>query len=113
MTLPLSRPATTSGILAVLLPLMAIVLSAFLVIGLALPVLPLHVHQGLGLGTFAVGLVTGTQFAVSLVSRVWAGGYADGSGAKRAVVAGLLMEAGAGGVYLLSLAFVSTPATSA
>ena len=43
---------------------------AFLVIGLALPVLPLHVHQGLGLGTFVVGLVAGSQFAASLVSRV-------------------------------------------
>jgi len=33
------------------------VLVAFLVVSLALPVLPLHVHQGLGLGTFVVGLV--------------------------------------------------------
>ena len=44
------------------------VLIGFLVIGLALPVLPLHVHQELGLGTFVVGLVTGSQFAASLVS---------------------------------------------
>jgi quercetin dioxygenase-like cupin family protein len=28
-----------------------------------MPVLPLHVHQGLGLGTFVVGLVAGSQFA--------------------------------------------------
>jgi hypothetical protein len=42
-----------------LLPIMGVVLVAFLVIGLALPVLPLHVHQGLGLITFVVGLVTG------------------------------------------------------
>src|SRR6185436_9091343 len=41
--------------------------------GVALPVLPLHVHGGLGLGTFVVGLVTGSQFVASLVSRVWAG----------------------------------------
>src|SRR5882724_7878833 len=54
-----------------LLPIMAVVLSAFLVIGLALPVLPLHVHQDLGLSAFVVGLVTGSQFAASLVSRVW------------------------------------------
>ena len=32
-----------------LLPIMGVVLVAFLVIGLALPVLPLHVHQDLGL----------------------------------------------------------------
>jgi len=45
------------------LPIMSVVLVAFLVIGVALPVLPLHVHQGLGLSTFVVGLVTGSQFA--------------------------------------------------
>ena len=91
---------------------MAVVLVGFLVIGLALPVLPLHVHQGLGLGTFAVGLVTGSQFAASLVSRFWSGHYADSRGAKRAVVAGLLAAAASGLLYLLSLAFVATPATS-
>jgi hypothetical protein len=42
---------------AALLPIMAAVFIAFIVIGLAIPVLPLHVHQGLGLGTFLVGLV--------------------------------------------------------
>ena len=53
---------------------MGVVFIAFLVIGLAMPVLPLHVHQGLGLGTFVVGLVAGSQFAASLVSRVWPAG---------------------------------------
>ena len=91
---------------------MAVVLVGFFVIGLALPVLPLHVHQGLGLGTFAVGLVTGSQFAASLLSRFWSGHYADSRGAKRAVVAGLLAAAASGLLYLLSLAFVATPATS-
>jgi len=69
-----------------LLPIMGVVLVAFLVIGFALPVLPLHVHQRLGLSTFVVGLVTGSQFAASLISRVWSGRYTDGKGAKRAVV---------------------------
>ena len=66
---------------------MGVVSVAFLVIGLALPVLPLHMHQGLGLSTFVVGLITGSQFAASLFSRVWSGRFADGRGAKRAVVA--------------------------
>ena len=69
-----------------LVPIMAVVLVAFLIIGLALPVLPLHVHQGLGFGTFAVGVVAGSQFAASLFSRVWSGNYADGQGPKRAVI---------------------------
>src|SRR4051794_18773005 len=101
-----------SGSIAALLPIMGVVLVAFLVIGLALPVLPLHVHQGLGLGTFVVGLVAGSQFAASLISRVWSGHYADNRGAKNAVVSGLLAAALSGLLYLLSLLFLSTPATS-
>jgi len=93
-------------VLAALLPIIAVVFIAFLVIGLALPVLPLHVHQGLGLGTFVVGLVAGAQFGASLLSRFWAGEYADSRGAKRAVVTGLLVAAVAGLLYLLSLHFV-------
>ena len=53
-----------------LLPIMAVVLVAFLIVGFALPVLPLHVHQGLGLGAIVVGSVTGSQFIASIVARV-------------------------------------------
>jgi MFS family permease len=95
-----------------LLPVMGVVFMAFLVIGLALPVLPLQVHQGLGFGTFIVGLVAGSQFAASLVSRVWAGRHADSRGPKQAVIAGLLASAAAGLLYLLSLRFAREPATS-
>jgi hypothetical protein len=64
-----AAPAVMSGdsrSITALLPIMGAVLIAFLVIGLALPVLPLHVHQGLGLSTFVVGLVTGSQFAAAM-----------------------------------------------
>jgi MFS family permease len=98
---------------AALLPIMGVVLVAFLVIGCAMPVLPLHVHDGLGLGTFLVGLVAGSQFAAALISRPWAGHYADSRGAKRAVVAGLLVAAMSGLLYLLSLRPVGAPLTSA
>src|SRR6266700_4656597 len=100
---------TAEGPVADLLPIMGMVFIAFLVIGLALPVLPLHVHLGLGLSTFVVGLVTGSQFAASLISRVWSGHYADRRGAKRAVIAGLAIAAVAGLLYLLSLRFVGAP----
>src|SRR6266480_5800971 len=103
---------TAQGPVADLLPIMGMVFIAFLVIGLAMPVLPLHVHQGLGLSTFVVGLVAGSQFAASLVSRVWAGRHADIRGAKHAVVTGLLVAAAAGFLYLLSLRFVSEPEIS-
>jgi MFS family permease len=97
---------------AMLLPIIAMVFIAYLVIGIAMPVLPLHVHQGLGLSTFIVGLVAGSQFVAALLTRLWAGHYSDTRGAKHAVVIGLLVAAAAGLVYLLSLRFVSKPQTS-
>lgn len=93
----------------VLFPIMSAVFIAFLVIGIAIPVLPLHVHQGLGQTTFLVGLVTGSQFAASLFSRVWAGRQSDTRGPKRAVIVGLLIAAAAGLFYVASLNFVGTP----
>jgi len=107
---PDPAPLSVAGALT---PLMAAVFVVFLVTGVALPALPLHVHERLGLGAFAVGLVGGSQFAASLVSRVWSGAYSDRRGAKRAVTAGLLMAAAAGLVYLASLAYVGAPRVSA
>lgn len=95
-----------------LLPIMVLVLVAFLVIGIGLPVLPLHVHGGLGFGTFAVGLVTGSQFAASLVSRVWSGRTCDHRGAKIAVLGGLGAVSVAGFVYGLSLVLTASPGAS-
>jgi MFS family permease len=106
-------PAEMRSSIVTLLPIMAVVFAAFLVIGVALPVLPLHVHGDLGLGTFVVGLVTGSQFVAALASRVWSGRFSNSRGAKQAVVTGLL-AAGAGGVlYFLSLGFVGAPRVSA
>lgn len=94
---------------ASLLPIMGVVFVAFLVIGVAMPVLPLYVHDGLGFGTFVVGLVAGSQFAASLISRPWAGHYSDGRGAKRAVVLGLLAASASGLLYLCSLLIRHNP----
>ncbi len=97
---------------AMLVPIMVVVLSAFLIIGVALPVLPLHVNHRLGLGAFVVGLVAGSQFAASLISRVWSGAYADSRGAKGAVMVGLMTATAGGILYILSLGFVGTPPVS-
>jgi MFS family permease len=105
-------PAAAPPVLAAVLPIIAVVFIAYLVIGIALPVIPLHVHQDLGLGTFVVGLVAGAQFAASLLLRFWAGNYADSRGAKRALVTGLLVAAASGLLYLLSLLFAGEPVTS-
>jgi MFS family permease len=82
------------------------------VIGLALPVLPLHVHDGLGFGPVVVGVVAGCQFAASLVARIWSGHAADARGAKWAVIVGLVGATAAGLLYLLSLLFAATPGVS-
>ncbi len=97
---------------ATLLPIMTVIFIAYLVIGLAMPVLPLHVHLDLSLGTFVVGLVSGGQFAASFFSRMWAGHYADQNGPKPAVVAGLLVAVVSGLLYVLSLGFAASPVTS-
>jgi len=71
------------SVVRTLAPIMVVVLVAYLIIGLAMPVLPLYVHQRLGLSTFMVGLAAGVEFAAALVSRFWSGRYADTRGAKR------------------------------
>src|SRR5467141_2610447 len=103
---------TAQHSITALLPILGVGFIAFIIIGWAMPVLPLHVHQGLGLSTFIVGLVVGSQFAASLISRLWAGRHADSLGAKHAIVTGLIVSALAGLLYLLSLRFVSEPAIS-
>jgi MFS family permease len=105
--------AVTPSVASALLPIMTVVFIGFLIIGMALPVLPLHVHQDLGLSTFVVGLVAGSQFVAALLSRVWSGHYADSRGAKRAVIAGLLAAVVGGLFYLLSLRFAGVPHVSA
>jgi MFS family permease len=89
-----------------LLPIALVVFVGYLVIGLALPVLPLYVHQRLGCSAFVVGIVVGGQFAMSLFTRVWAGHHVDTRGARQAVAIGLLLAVVSGLFYLLSLRFI-------
>ena len=112
MTITLSVRDSSPSIVSALAPLMAAVLIGFLVIGAALPVLPLHVRDGLGFGPVMVGIVAGCQFAAALIARIWAGQTADTRGSKWAVMVGLLGAALAGVFYLLSLSFLDLPAIS-
>ena len=104
--------ASAGTVFMALLPLMAAVFVAFLVIGAAMPVLPLHVRDGLGFGPAMVGLVAGCQFAAALVARLWSGGAADRRGAKWAVMAGLVATECAGLLYLASMGFLRLPHVS-
>lgn len=107
-----ANPATGVSVILKLLPLALAVFIGFLTMGMQLPVLPLYLHDNLGMSTLVVGTVIGAQFVVALLSRAWAGNFADSRGAKRAVVAGLVIIASSGLAYLASLPFVSVPVTS-
>ncbi|WP_119309782.1 arabinose transporter [Cohaesibacter haloalkalitolerans] len=113
MTDQISKSAGASpAVFRILTPIMAAVLAGFLIIGIALPVLPLHVTDDLGYGAFVVGLVAGAQFIAALVSRVWAGAFSDRYGPKAGVITGLTTAIVAGLLYLLSLALAGTPLMS-
>ncbi len=93
-------------------PVMAVVFLSFMVIGMALPVLPLHVHDVLGFGPLVIGVVAGGQFTAALITRLWAGRLADSRGAKHAVFLGLMGSIVGGVLYLASLLFVKLPGVS-
>ena len=98
-----SAASKVLDVLKALGPIMTFVLFFFMIIGAALPVLPLHVHDVLGFGPFVVGLVSGAQFVASLVSRLWAGRLADTRGSKFAVGLGLSAALIGGVFYILSI----------
>jgi MFS family permease len=106
---PHLKESAGHSVVATLFPIMTAVLAGFLIIGVALPVLPLHITKNLGFGPLVVGLVAGAQFAAALLSRIWAGSYSDRRGAKRSVLVGLIAATAAGLLYLLSLAFLKEP----
>ena len=101
-----------STVFMTLLPLSLAVFISFLTMGMQLPVLPLHLQQNLGMDTLMIGAVIGAQFIAALLTRAWAGNFADMRGPKRAVIAGLLVIASSGCIYLLSLLFIHQTHTS-
>lgn len=108
---PATGAAPAASVFMTLLPITLAVFIGFLTIGMQLPVLPLHLHETLDMGTLVVGSVIGSQFVAALLSRAWAGNFADMRGPKRAVMAGFLVAAGSGLPYIASL-FTTSPATA-
>jgi MFS family permease len=87
-------------------PLCLLVFTEFLAMGLPLPVLPVRVHDGLGFGSFVVGLVVGAQSWATLLTRHSAGTRSDRQGARSTVILGLVTSMFAGVLYAASTALV-------
>jgi MFS family permease len=77
-----------------------------LAVGAVLPVLPRYVHGPLDAGNVAVGVVIGSYAITGLLLRPFAGRVADRRGRKPAVLAGSLLVAVAGFLYLLPFGVV-------
>ncbi len=84
----------------------------YLTIGLPLAILPGYVHEHLGYSAFWAGLVISLQYFATLLSRPYAGRYADKVGPKRVVMFGLSGCLLSGVCYLLALGFDAAPAVS-
>lgn len=87
------------SVLSRMLPSILIVFLCFFAIGLLLSVLPLHIHDGLGFGALAVGIVGGAQSAATLLTRRNAGQLCDQRGPRRAILAGSAATVAAGLAY--------------
>lgn len=88
---------------------MATVFAGLFATGMALPVLPRHVHDALGQGTVMVGLVMGCQYAASLFARARAGSLADARGPRLGALTGFACSFGVALLYLASVPFTSSP----
>jgi len=87
---------------------------SYLTVAMALPAVPVHVVQGLGLGNAWGGLAVGIAFLSTILTRGWAGAWSDRIGGKRAMQRGLLLYAVAGGVCVVAgWSGLSTPGSYA
>jgi hypothetical protein len=66
---PVPASPAVENVFLRMLPITLAVFVGFLTIGLALPVLPLHLHYTLDMSPVVVGVTIGCQFAAALLSR--------------------------------------------
>lgn len=107
----MTADASTASVWTALASICVIVFLEFLTMGLPLPVLPVHVHDTLGFGSFVVGLAIGAQSWATLLTRHGAGTWSDQRGPRSATLLGLALSAVAGVTYALTYA-VPDPSAS-
>lgn len=92
-----------------LMIIFSMVFIEFLIMGIALGVLPAFVHQTLGFSNVWVGVIIGTQYVATLCTRQFAGHMADAKGGKKAVITGIIISALCGICLLLANYAIAIP----
>jgi MFS family permease len=90
------------SIMKPLITIFGIIFLEFLIMGISLGVIPQFVHQQLGFSNFIVGIVIGSQYAATLLTRHSAGKMADSKGGKKSVTLGIILSSISGILCLVS-----------
>lgn len=83
-----------------------VTLFSFIALGLTIPVLPLYLQQGFGMGEAWIGWAIALMPLAAVLLRPWGGWASDGWSRKWPMIAGLLVMGIAGLFYLGSLPMV-------
>ena len=105
MTMPDLTPAPAVSSFRLNLQIVSVVMfnfASYMTIGLPLAVLPGYVHDVMGYSAFWAGLVISLQYFATLLSRPYAGKYADILGPKKIVIFGLCGCFLSGASYMLA-----------
>lgn len=89
------------GMLRRLFPLNVLIFAGFMTISLPLPVLPLYASSTMASGPATIGFLIGLQSIVTVLTRPYAGRFADTNGARQTTILGLWICAGSGILYLI------------